>query len=283
MLRPEANYYQYFFFGGILGEILELPFVGNYLKENKELLTEMGITDIGHKTLSSFRTADHNAQLVKDIINKQYKKSKKPLIIFCHSKGCLEVILAMKDNVEFFEQKVHRIFCVQPPFQGSAISTFFALKYICGAWPGLKCLNNMYYSQVLQEALVKNKVNHKFLKERVVVIRGYKSMTREVSWIIMPSHFILGRKGRSDGLVHFADQMIPEAQYRELILELDHADLFTNKRLSRKTKDFRKGLMSKLINWSLTHPVENDRFPEEIAEWVKLPHKKIKKKSRAIA
>lgn len=274
MLKSDANYYQYFFFGGILGEILELPFVANYLRENKKLLNEMGIQDVGHKTLNSFRSADHNARLVKQIINQQYKRNKKPLIIFCHSKGCLEVLLAIKDDLKYFDRKVHHIFCVQPPFQGSAVAHHFPFKFASEFWPGLKCLHKSYYSEILDNHFVKNTANHDFLKKRVVVVRGYKEFSREVSWVIMPSHFILRRKGPNDGLVHFEDQQIPEAQYRELVLELDHADLFTSRRLSKKSNDFKRGLMAKLINWSLTHPPEDDRFPEDLAAWVKLSHKK---------
>ena len=76
MLKSDANQYQYLFLGGILGEILELPFIGNYLKVNKEILENEGISDIDYRTLSSLRLAHKNAIELNKIIESKFIRKK---------------------------------------------------------------------------------------------------------------------------------------------------------------------------------------------------------------
>jgi hypothetical protein len=91
-----------------------------------------------------------------------------------------------------------------------------------------------------------------FLRDRVTVVRTYKAKSRDVAWVIRPVHFVMKRTGlRSDGLLTLDEQTISRAPYRELVLEMDHSDLFTSSRLSREDSEFRKSLMVTLINSSL--------------------------------
>lgn len=249
MLKSEAHQYQYLFLGGILGEVLELPFVGNYLKENKILLEQQGVTDIHCHTLNSFKSADDNAHTLNELIVARYLKSKKKLIIFCHSKACLEALLAVNVDLILFKKAVHRIICVQPPFQGSSVLDGFLLKQICRTWPGLKSLSKNAYSKKLSLELLGDADKHAYLEKHLLVIKAYSPRSRDVSWIIRPSHFIMKRTGKpNDGLVELNDQVLPEAKFRELEMEMDHSDLFTSKRLSSKGSEFRLNLMVKIIN-----------------------------------
>ena len=76
--------------------------------------------------------------------------------------------------------------------------------------------------------------------------------SRDVSWIIRPTHFIFKRSGaQSDGLLKLSEQVLPFAQYTEIMLEMDHSDLFTSRRLSKQDREFRKNLMVNLINMSI--------------------------------
>lgn len=251
MLKSDANQYQYLFLGGILGEILELPFVGNYLKVNKEILQKEGITDIDYKTLSSLRSAHTNAIELNEIIESKFIRNKKKLILFCHSKACLEVLLALKRDVLLFKKTVHKIICVQPPFMGSSMMNSFPVRQISKAWPGLKSLNKNFYADFFQAEIVGNKEKHEYIQNHMVVVRSYRSRSRDVSWIIRPSHFLMKRTGTvTDGLVSFEDQVIPNAKYEEQVMEMDHSDLFTSGILSGMTSEFRKNLMVDLINSS---------------------------------
>ena len=76
--------------------------------------------------------------------------------------------------------------------------------------------------------------------------------SRDVSWVIRPIHFIFKRTGsQSDGLLKLSEQVLPFAQYTDIMLEMDHSDLFTSHRLSNQDCEFRKNLMVNLINMSI--------------------------------
>lgn len=251
MLKSDANEYQYLFLGGILGEILELPFVGNYLKVNKDILEKEGITHIDYKTLSSLRSAHKNAIELNEIIESKFIRNKKKLIIFCHSKACLEVLLALKRDVLLFKKTVHKIICVQPPFMGSAMMGSFPIRQMSKAWPGLKSLNKDFYTEFFQTEIVNNEEKHEYIQNHLLVVRSYRARSRDVSWIIRPSHFVMKRTGTvTDGLVSFEEQVIPNAKYKEQVMEMDHSDLFTSGILSGMSADFRKNMMVDLINSS---------------------------------
>lgn len=251
MLKSDANNYQYLFLGGILGEILELPFVGNYLKVNKEILEKEGITDIDYRTLSSLRSAHKNAIELNEIIESKFIRNKKKLIIFCHSKACLEVLLGLKRDVLLFKKTVHKIICVQPPFKGSTMMGSLPLKQVSKIWPGLNSLNKDFYTEFFQDEIVNNEEKHSYIKNHLIVVRGYRKRSRDVSWIIRPSHFVMKRTGTmTDGLVSYEEQVIPNAEYKEHSMEMDHSDMFTSGLLSGMTADFRKKMMVDLINSS---------------------------------
>jgi hypothetical protein len=266
MLNSKANDFQYFFIGGILGEILELPIVGNYLKENERILRDMGIQDIHCMTLNSLFSAHRNAKKLATILKREFELREKKIIIFSHSKGCLEVLLALQEEYDFFNIAVERIICVQPPFQGAEILNTSILKPLLMAWPGLNSLRKNFYTELFQEELVGKEDRHSFLKQKVLVIRTFKTRSRDVSWIIRPTHFIFKRSGsQSDGLLKLSEQVLPFAQYTDIILEMDHSDLFTSRRLSKQDRDFRKNLMVNLINMSIerNETVEDSEFSFE--------------------
>jgi hypothetical protein len=272
MLRPEANDYQYLFLGGIMGEILSLPFVGNYLKVNRGILRTLGVKNIECMTLNSYKSALDNAKSVTVLINRLYKKHKKPLVIMGHSKACLEIIISMTENLPVFQEKVKKVICVQPPFQGSSVfEKYNFLKHANPFWPGLKCLEHKHYSDLFTEKLVSNKDAQDYMRDNLLVIRGFKADSRNVSWIIRPSHFLMKRTGHhNDGLVKLKDQIIPFAEYKEIVMDMDHSDMFTSTLLSTRGDDYRQKVMSDLINWVIDSEVPsaiNQEF-DQASAWL---------------
>lgn len=249
MLRSEAHNFQYVFMGGIMGEFLELPLVGNYLRENETILREMGIKDIHSFTLNSVNSAHRNAKKLLEKLRRLFLIHRKKFIIFAHSKACLETLLALKSDFNFFKDAVEKVICVQPPFQGSEVLETKIFRPFLKAWPGLNSLKKDFYTELFKKEIVGHPERHAFLKERVLVIKAFKPRSRDVSWIIRPVHFVMKRTGSaSDGLLKLSEQEIPKAEYTEMILEMDHSDLFTSKRLSKKDSAFRRDLMVSLIN-----------------------------------
>jgi hypothetical protein len=252
MLTSKANDFQYFFLGGIMGEFLGLPIVGNYLKENERILREMGIHDIHCLTLNSFNSAHLNAKKLVDILKNEFELRKKKIIIFSHSKGCLEILLSLVHDFDFFENAVEKIICVQPPFQGSDVLNNSIFKPLLKAWPGLNSLRKDFYTKIFQEGIIEKEYCQNFLREKVLVIRTFMPRSRDVSWVIRPIHFIFKRAGsKSDGLLKLSEQVLPFAEYKDMILEMDHSDFFTSQRLSNQNCNFRKKLMVNLINMSI--------------------------------
>jgi hypothetical protein len=257
MLRPEANDYQYLFLGGIMGEFLALPFVGNYLKVNRRILRNLGVKNIECMTLNSYKSAIDNSSTLVNVINRLYKKHNKPLVIMGHSKACLELVISMIDHLPVYKDKVKKVICVQPPFQGSSIfEKYDFLKHANPIWPGLKCLEANHHTELFAEKLIPNVAAQDYMRDHFLVIRGYKSNTRNVSWIIRPSHFFMKRTGHfNDGLVKLRDQIIPFAEYKEIVMDMDHSDMFTSTLLSTRSDDYRKKIMSDLINWVIDSEV----------------------------
>jgi hypothetical protein len=261
MLSSRANEFQYFFFGGLLGEILELPMVGDYLNENKRILCEMGIKDIHCMTLNSFYSAHRNAKNLVDILRKEFSQRQKKIIIFSHSKGCLEVLLGLLRDFEFFNRAVERIICVQPPFQGSDVLDTKLLQPLLKAWPGLNSLRKDFYTELFRDKLVAKEERNRFLKEKVLVIRSFKTRSQDVSWVIRPIHFLFKKTGsENDGVLKLSEQVLPFAKYTDMVLEMDHSDLFTSHKLSNESREFRKSLMVKLINMSIGRSEEVDEL-----------------------
>lgn len=254
MLNSEAHHYQFLFLGGILGEFLELPFVGNYLKENVAILKELGVEHVDFKTLSSLKSADSNSYELNELIESKYIKNKKKIILFCHSKACLEALHALEKDLLLFEKCVHRIICVQPPFLGSKLLKSGAVKKVSTIWPGLKSLTEGHYRSFYEEKIAANAAINQYLKERLLVVKGSSTRSRDVAWIIRPSHFLMKRfsGAKNDGLVGLQEQTIPNVEYAETQLEMDHSDLFTAGILSGKDNAFRTNVMRDLINSSVT-------------------------------
>lgn len=252
MLKAEANNFHYIFLGGILGEILELSIVGNYLKENEKILKDMGIDHVNYYTLNSINSAHKNSKKLLDILSTHYLKTGKKFIIFAHSKACLEVLVALKRNFNFFSNCVERIICVQPPFKGSETLEMPVLNPLLKAWPGLNSLRKNFYSDLFEKEIVSNPERHAYIKSRLLVIKAFKRRSRDVTWILRPVHFVMKRTGnKSDGLLKLSEQEISKAEYAEVVMEMDHSDLFTSTRLSNKDNQFRKTMMVSLINGSL--------------------------------
>jgi hypothetical protein len=267
MLSSQANSYSYLFLGGILGEILEHPLIGNYLRENEKILRELDIKDIDCLTLNSLKSAKTNSETLVKIINDRFEQNGKKTILFAHSKACLEVMIALIENTEIFEMKVQHVVCVQPPFAGSALLDNFAIRPFMKIWPGLECLKKDYYLEYFEKKV--NSDLEKYINNKLLVIKGHHPRPQEVSWIIRTPHYLMKKLGlENDGLVALNEQKLPWHNYKEMTLEIDHSDLFTSERLSGKKTEFRRKMMIELINSLLSETEEfYNKSPDEFRSY----------------
>ncbi len=254
MNLDKVNQFQYIFLGGFLGEVLTLPALGDYLKINCRVLNTMGVKDVDYFTLSSRHTAHHNAKELGEIIKLKLEKNTKKIVLIAHSKACLESVLCLIKNLDLFSQYIEKIICVQPPFKGSTIFENIKLMRMLGTfWPGLACLDLNFYSEYLNRNFKYNKELQLYLNNNLLVIRGFGSSNSSISWIIRGSHYIMKRKGKvGDGLVAIKDQILPGINHHEVNMEIDHSDLFTSTRISKKSDDFRSIVMKCMLSWVTT-------------------------------
>lgn len=255
MLHLEnKNIYQFLFLGGILGEVLEKKYIGNYLKENCDLFKENGINNTTYKTLPSKRSAKDNSIILLSLIEKLVRKTTKKIIIFAHSKACLEVLLALKADHELFKKSVHKIILTQPPLKGAPYFKSYHSKILDRVWPGFSCLTQNYYKEDIQDVLIKNPKYESYIEENLLIIKGYKENFKNVSWIIkLPYSLCRSLGDHSDGLVRIQDQEIEIEKYNSILLQLDHSDLYCSNRLSNLSKASRKEVFTKLLDWAINN------------------------------
>jgi hypothetical protein len=264
-MLAKANDYQYLILGGIMGEVLALPLAGNYLRENKKIMIKNGIDakNIHIKTLNSFKNAYENSHKLSTLLKNLYAKNKKKIILIAHSKACLESLICVGNHFEEVKETLHKMICVSPPFKGSSLFTkrenhwfdkasFSFLEKVQEVMPGVKSLTPNYYSEFFQERIVKVDPINKFVSENLLVIKGSSNSNAEVSWAIKPSHKMLEMYGKySDGLVTLEDQMIDNLEYQQVVINMDHGDLFTSSLLSSKSRRFRTDHMRFMVNWAI--------------------------------
>lgn len=256
-----AKDYNYLFLGGILGEILSLPFVGNYLKINLTILNHLGVPkeQLSQTTFSSFSSSEVNAKKILKACKQNFRKNGKKTIVVAHSKAGVEVLLCVLQDLAESKAYIHKVICSQAPFRGSSLfvnrqKTLFdllsynLLKSLCFI-PGVKCLDRDYYTDLISEQIMTDKETRDFIQDHFLVIRSYKTNPAEVSWILKLSYLSMAKSNQySDGLVTNRDQIIPYAKYREITLDIDHSDLFTSPLLSTKSNTFRTEYMVTLID-----------------------------------
>ncbi|MFZ4715670.1 MAG: hypothetical protein ACOYL6_18245 [Bacteriovoracaceae bacterium] len=264
----ELNQFQYIFMGGIMGEILALPFVGNYLKVNQTLLSYMGIEDVDCYFPNSFMAAEKNADVIQEYLSELFAVKKKKFIIFCHSKACLEILFSLINHFPLFEKMVEKVICVNPPFQGSSLfdnhkkhwfgrTTYPLLRTVSEVWPGLKCLEKGTYADKLTQGINGNLAIKAWAKEKLLVVTGAKQDSSDVSWVIRLSHEMMGKNEPSDGLVKLTDQILPDVEYKKLHLNMDHSDFFTSTNLSNKNDKYREHVLFEIIKWASTEVQEH--------------------------
>jgi len=264
--RSEVNNYQYLFLGGILGEVLELSYVGNYLKENKQLFLISGIKHVDYKTLSSKNCAATNASELLEIIKKIHFKNKKKVVIFAHSKGTLETILAMGQGSRVFLDSVHKVILTQAPLDGAPYIPKLIGKVLKPFWPGLQSLSKSNYQKDFTNILVRNNELQDFIKNDLLMIKGYKTDFSNVSWIIKAPFLLTRMTGHmSDGLVRYQDQCFHTENYQQITLNIDHSDLFCSSRLSNLDNKSRREIFAQLLAWIANEtPVTHNNMPAAV-------------------
>jgi len=116
--------YQFVFVGGILGEMLKLNFVASYFEDSKKILQSLGAQETYIYQPNSLYAAQENSHQLVSFLNRLYKTNQKKIVLICHSKGCLEALASLARYPAIMDRVIQKVFCVQPPFKGSALTEF---------------------------------------------------------------------------------------------------------------------------------------------------------------
>jgi hypothetical protein len=255
-----ASQYQYLFVGGILGEVLSLSFVASYFKETQSLLEAQGAKHVTIYQPNSFKTAEDNARELSAEITRLWQTNGQQVILFCHSKGCLEAMFSLLESPDLFRTAVHRVFCVQPPFKGSSLtekrpgvlrSRIVNRAYRASAkvWPGIRCLKKNAYTSYFEKMSQNRSDLVALVAEKVVTVKGAKYDAERVAWILKVSHQLLWQGGNeTDGLLSLRDQEMPGFKVQEVKIPMDHSDLFTSAKISNEDRAFKSRVLNQLLS-----------------------------------
>ncbi len=259
MTHGSLDQYQYLFVGGILGELLSLPFVASYFRETEALLRARGARHVTIYQPHSFRSAEDNAEALTREVMRLWKAHGKQIILFCHSKACLEAVLAMIARPGVFETSVHRVFCVQPPFRGASlierrpgVTTTRVVSRVYSAsskvWPAIRCLRKNAYTSRFERLARTRPDLQKLIEEKVVTVKGAKYQSERVAWVLKFSYGLLREGGEeADGLLSLRDQEMPGFKVREVKIPMDHSDLFTSASISKENRAFKEQILERLL------------------------------------
>jgi hypothetical protein len=254
-----ASQYQYLFVGGILGEFLSFSFVASYFKETQSLLEAQGAKNVSIYQPNSFKTAEDNARELSAEITRLWQTHGQQVILFCHSKGCLEAMFSLIEKPELFRTAVHRVFCVQPPFKGSSLTekrpgvmrsrvVNRAYRASAKVWPGIRCLKKNAYTSYFEKMARTRSDIVALVEEKVVTVKGAKYDAERVAWILKVSHQLLWQGGNeTDGLLSLRDQEMPGFNVREVKIPMDHSDLFTSSKISNEDLAFKSDVLQRLL------------------------------------
>ena len=239
---------QFLILGGIFGEALKLPIVGNYLKETADILKGFGVKDTNCYTLSSNRCALENSKLVTSLILKHSRECDKPITIMAHSKGCLEVALSYRKRPELFRKLVKKVILVQPPFQGSAFIRQKSTAKLLLPFKGIHSLSKGNYINELNSVF--GNINDEYIRTNVLVVKSVQTNKGDVSWILkLPYSLYRMNNEFSDGLLRYKDQTLEKEMYKVVNINMDHSDLFCSSRLSNMKISRKNEIFKNLLEW----------------------------------
>jgi hypothetical protein len=263
LLRSHLQKNQVLFIGGIIGEILASKNIGDYFSPNIEALEQYErYSQCSRFMPSSLNSSHDNAYLLKEKIVELVEDRQKPVILFCHSRACLEAILCLSRYPWLMQQGlISQIVLLQGCLGGSKIVEKLyqtPLRRLLNQWPGLKSLLPGIHSDEIDSwlnCLDEEMTNE--LKKRLFVIATSKRDSNEVSWILRPTHKLLSQIcGDNDGLLPISSQTHPKLPCHQQWLEADHADFVTGSRLSRLTpkqrEDFTLDIFTLLAETSIS-------------------------------
>lgn len=226
---------QFIFVGGIWGELLSLPFLGNYFLTNIRYLKKNHPGCIVKRFMPpSFSSSWKNAEYLAKKIKSEYQKNQKPLILIGHSKGAQDLLLMLLRYPDLLKSSmIQTVISMQGTLNGSSfVDSVRKTKFTntLRRIPGIASLQrghfNDYYNKRLKEL---GDDFRTLLQNKFKLIKATKSNANEIPWVIKKTfRFLNDKHGKNDGLVTLEDQGWPFLKLQEFNLIADHGEMTTS-------------------------------------------------------
>lgn len=233
--------YSFLLIDGVLGD-LTASLYNSILDDINRSVPE---SDLQVLRPSSFFGIQENAQWIIEEISQRNKP--KPLIIVAHSRGALELFVALLSKPEMFEEfKIAKVILVQGAFSGSPLADWlerlqanqcdsqfsFWIQLLCtsskvfqSSLEGLTTERATHLRSYWQENL--NPANKNLFKDRVFFVRSHSSF-HNTSQALIPGKLFLSYKYfdlENDGVLLTSEQKIPGLGMDLGVLDSDHLTL----------------------------------------------------------
>lgn len=246
------------FVGGFGGE----SFKDNYFKVNRDVLSALGHDSARFQPSSIDPVPETADQLPMDWIQRFYEGGQKPLVVFAHSKGAAETLLALARAPELLEAGiVKEVVLIQGALQGSPIADGLiglmsmpmnvmlppSMVGNAAMAPAVRSLKPQAVRGALNDALSKLQPGQREALNRAVrYVRGAGGSMGGV----MGDTLAASMSGAHDGMIPYEAQRVPglgqdlKLDYR---IEPNHLDLILDDPSSRwSTQDKHRATLSML-------------------------------------
>jgi len=269
--QKNSQKYSYVFIAGFLNEGLL-----SYFKDNIDVLEEMGISksDIHVIRPSSSQSIEENIPYFKKKLEEVLSQSKKPLILFAHSKGGAEALALALREQDFTLKNIEKMFLIQAAIGGSAVADFihheghkidnklplkdrifFNTSAITGQLldpiinKGMGSLTHKKASALWKKLQSENPPLPKAISDKIFYINSKQDVSKMAEAVDCTGAYIQTYYSDNDGLVEVKDQYLKGVGTRLTVIDADHADLMTPFPISNDPKKIRISLMYSLIQF----------------------------------
>jgi hypothetical protein len=222
---------------GIMNE-----WIPGYFADNaKTLKKDFGQKDVRRLFPSSQEQVEANAPRVDHWIRRAYKKfGERPLMVFAHSKGGNEVLLAaLKDPSLIRDGIIDRLILIQSAMRGSHIADLLLdndagnypaaqpFHWLFHGWKGLWSMTTREAGPTMDAALAAaDPADVQAISDRLFWVRGVQTDEKKCSWQLQAMHYFVNKfYGESDGVMLPADEMINGLGTDLGVVTSDHFDI----------------------------------------------------------
>lgn len=266
--------YQYLFVGGIFGEFLELPFVGNYFLHNKDILIENGAKHVSIFTPSSILPPEQSGRSLTKKVNDLYKKNGLPLIIYAHSKGALDSLYMIFQNTDLVKSGViFKIILMHGALNGSPVAdkimvgtgksegilkiTKKSIRQVLNVYKAGSSLTSLHTPRTLELiGKIKQVEGDEFFRKYFVYLIGGKSGKEKTLPIVALTHSYMTKTAPiSDGLVVLETQVLPSLDLKTYFYRADHGEYLVSSFLGNKPREKKREFTLDLVKIAFGVPV----------------------------